>query len=159
MWFATIDNMINECSWKGWLGWKRQYKGFWHRTHSAFNARTSIHAACDQETALQFKYCGGIEAEKISFMFLPLIMCPSNKTFGHFSKAIMTIFNWVNRIDQGSKWINIQPLFLDEIVSLWVDPESRSSWTTFGSLNGSLPWRIETSLHIENKPIFDILPR
>ena len=80
------------------------------------------------------------------------------KKLWHLSKA-MTIFNWVNKIDQASKLINIQPLFVDDIVSLWVDPESRSSWTTFGSLNGSLPWRIETSLHIENKPIFDILPR
>ena len=106
--------MINECSWKGWLGWKRQYKGFWHRTHSAFNARTSIHAACDQETALQFKYCGGIEAEKISFVFLPLIMCPSNKTFGHLSKAIMTIFNWVNK-----NWSRPQINQHSTVVSWW----------------------------------------
>ena len=52
-------------------------------------------------------------------MFLLLIMCPSNKNFGHLSKA-MTIFNWVNKIDQASKLINIHPLFVDDIVSLWI---------------------------------------
>ena len=48
-------------------------------------------------------------------MFLPRIMCPSNKTFWH-----LTIFKWVNKIDQASKLINIQPLFVDDIVSLWI---------------------------------------
>ena len=45
-------------------------------------------------------------------MFLPLIKYPSKRTLGTFF--------WVNEIDQASKLINIQPLFVDDIVSLWI---------------------------------------
>ena len=45
-------------------------------------------------------------------MFLPLIKCPSKRTLG--------TFYWVNEIDQAFKLINIQPLFVDDIVSLWI---------------------------------------